>query len=170
MNSVIEVRRTARSDGAVLRGVRLRALEDAPYAFGETLEAALAKPVSDFEADAIRHSTSNRSASFLALEGSEAAGMIGAFFDETTGNPFICALWVTPTQRGTDLAQRLVAKAASWLFEQSAGSIFAWVVEDNSRAIAFYEKFGFIDSGQRQALPSNIRAHERLYSYANPGS
>lgn len=166
----VTTRRTTAADGVTLRDLRLAALEDAPYAFGQTLQDALALPASAFEEDAVRHSSSDRSTSFIAQSGDAAIGMIGAFFEEATNRAFICALWVAPSHRGSTAAESLVQAAAEWFKERAAIEIFAWVAEDNSRALAFYENVGFVDAGERQVMPSNDEAPERLYRYVHRGS
>jgi len=50
-----------------------------------------------------------------------------------------------------------------------ATEIYAWVADSNSRAIAFYRKYGFQPTDERQSLPSNTTEWELLLSYAPNG-
>ncbi|MES2491282.1 MAG: GNAT family N-acetyltransferase [Pseudomonadota bacterium] len=167
MNLALSVRRAEAEDGALLRNMRIASLTDAPYAFGATLEDVLSQTESAFIDDAKRHSTSNSSTSFFLFSGGAPAGMIGAFFERAeTTRAFICALWVEPTVRGTSAASLLVSAAIEWLTSQGAKDVFAWVANDNVRAVAFYRKAGFVTMGEVQPLPSDPSQLETLLCFS----
>src|SRR5262249_27732319 len=134
------------------------------------LSDVLAQPEQSFEDDAQRHSTSEVSTSFFMFSGAEPVGTIGAFFEQAESQrAFLCALWVDPNCRGTSAASLLVAAATKWLSDRGAGSIFAWVADDNARAHAFYRKAGFVATSEVQPLPSNPSKLETLLCVSTHG-
>ena len=70
--------------------------------------------------------------------------MIGAFFDNKTGKPFISSMWVTPELRRGGLGAQLYQAASAWLRAREVTEINAWVPTDNCSAIKFYENLGFV--------------------------
>ncbi len=89
--------------------------------------------------------------------------MIGAFFDNKTGKPFISSMWVTPELRRNGLGAQLYQAASEWLRARGAAEINAWVATDNYSAIAFYENLGFHGSDVFEPLPSDLERREQLY-------
>ncbi len=163
------VRQTISSDGELLRSLRIASLKDAPFAFGAKLDEVLAQPAQAFYDAAVRHSISETSTSFIAFSGAQAIGTIGAFFEQLSHNrAFICALWVAPQFRGGGRACTLVNVAVAWLFARGAGEVFAWVADNNMRALALYGKVGFLPTAVSQPLPSNEAQGETLLCYRKP--
>lgn len=166
MNNSFSVRRAKADDAALIRGMRIASLTEAPYAFGAKLDDVLAQSECEFIETAERHSTSCSSTSFFLFSGADAVGTIGAFFEqEHAKRAFICALWVDPAHRGTSAATLLVATAAEWLKDQGAKAVFAWVADGNARAGAFYKRFGFVTTDEMQPLPSDPSQMETLLCF-----
>jgi ribosomal protein S18 acetylase RimI-like enzyme len=160
------VRRTIDSDGEILHSLRIASLKDAPFAFGAKLDDVLSQPAQAFHDAAVRHSISDISTSFIAFSGEQAIGTVGAFFDHRSPNQaFICALWVAPQFRGGNRARTLVTVAVAWLVARCADEVFAWVADNNTRALALYRKVGFMPTAVSQPLPSNEALRETLLCY-----
>jgi len=157
------IRRTEKDDAQIIRDLRIAALSDAPYAFGTKLEDVLREPFEKFISDAVRHSESDVSTSFIALSKNEPIGMIGAFFEQPSQRAFICSLWVKDTYRGGVVGSSLLRTAINWLAKRGAQECHAWVADLNSRAIKFYGTHNFLNSGIAQSLPSNPLDFEHLY-------
>jgi ribosomal protein S18 acetylase RimI-like enzyme len=150
--------------------MRVASLTDAPYAFGAKLEDVLAQSERSFDEVAQRHSTSDMSTSFFLFSGAESVGTIGAYFEQSESHRgFICALWVEPGSRGTPAGSLLVTTAVDWLIERGAKEVFAWVADEDTRAFAFYRKFGFIATREVQPLPSNPLQIETLLCFQTTG-
>lgn len=159
----MHVRRANAGDAALIRAMRIASLTEAPYAFGAKLEDVLAQSEREFVETAKRHSTSNSSTSFFLFSGVDAVGSIGAFFEQGDARrAFICALWVDPAHRGTPAAALLVSTAIEWLGSQGAKTVFAWVADGNTRALAFYRRIGFLATDEVQPLPSDPSQMETL--------
>jgi GNAT superfamily N-acetyltransferase len=63
-------------------------------------------------------------------------------------------LYVYKEMHGTGLAQELARKFEEW--EDKDQDSFIHVVEYNKRAIRFYEKLGFVDTGKRDMVSEKI--------------
>ncbi|HEU7002649.1 TPA: GNAT family N-acetyltransferase, partial [Streptococcus pneumoniae] len=74
----------------------------------------------------------------------------GNFRDETIQAGEIIALYVLKDYYGKGIAQKLMKAALTALNHFS--EIFLWVLKDNKRAIAFYQKMGFTFDGQEKIL------------------
>ena len=109
----------------------------------------------------------------LTSEDNKAAGiaLYSPLFSTTIGGAgvYLTDLWVAPAQRGTGLGSRLVAATAIDAAERwQARFVKLAVYADNSSAIAFYERLGFIASSSEDryltlregALDSLLRSVE----------
>lgn len=74
----------------------------------------------------------------------------GNFRDETMQAGEIITLYVLKDYYGKGIAQKLMKAALTALNHFS--EIFLWVLKDNKRAIAFYQKMGFTFDGQEKIL------------------
>jgi len=88
----------------------------------------------------------------IAMDGVKVVGFIsyGNFRDETIRAGEIIALYVLKDYYGKGIAQKLMTEALSTL--EHFSEIFLWVLKDNKRAIAFYQKMGFTFDGQEKIL------------------
>ncbi|WP_433929988.1 GNAT family N-acetyltransferase [Sorangium cellulosum] len=131
---------------AVWRDVRLRALADAPHAFGSTRE--------EWE-----NASEERWRARLELPGSH--NLVAYVDDEpvgmATGAPFegtyeLISMWVAPEVRGHGVGDALVAEILRWAREQGASELRLDVKEHNLSAISLYVRHGFIDVGPSREL------------------
>ena len=88
----------------------------------------------------------------IAMDGKKVVGFIsyGNYRDETLQAGAIIALYVLKDYYGKGIAQKLMKEALSTLEQFS--EIFLWVLNENKRAIAFYQKMGFTFDGQEKIL------------------
>ena len=104
----------------------------------------------------------------IAIDGLKVIGFIsyGNFRDETIQAGEIIALYVLKDYYGKGIAQKLVKAALTAL--DSFSEIFLWVLKDNKRAIAFYQKMGFTFDGQEKMLELGKPIKEkRMVFYSN---
>jgi ribosomal protein S18 acetylase RimI-like enzyme len=159
----MEVRRLRKDEGEVLRALRLSALRESPRAFGGSLEVEESLPPSDFSRMAEDRAMSERDAIFVATDRAEFVGLVSAFFDNNSGEPFISSMWVAPGHRRRGVGAMLVRAARRWLASSGATKVYAWVTSTNTKAIAFYESLGFEATETAGRPPSNRSVTERLY-------
>ena len=88
----------------------------------------------------------------IAMDGMKVVGFIsyGNFRDETIQAGEIIALYVLKDYYGKGVSEQLMHAAFVALDQFS--EIYLWVLKDNKRAIAFYQKMGFTFDGQEQIL------------------
>lgn len=154
LRSDVEIHRATLADLAEVRAVRLRALQDAPYAFASTYEREAA-----FDDSAWAGRLTSGSATFLARMGDRTVGT-------STGLPLsdgaveLVGMWVDPSARGSGVAAELVGAVHAWAATRAAEQLRLWVVDGNERALRFYQRMGFVLTGERQPLPANPAVQE----------
>lgn len=145
----LELCRATTADWRVVRDVRLRALKDAPEAFGSTY----AREKAFAEADWTRRLAGENSVTFLARFGERTVGIVSGRND---GNgPELVSMWVEPATRGNGVAGALVAAVVDWAAATGEKRIHLWVTAGNDSAYRLYERCGFVDTGERRPLPSD---------------
>ena len=88
----------------------------------------------------------------IAMDGKKVVGFIsyGNFRDETIQAGEIIALYVLKDYYGKGVSKQLMH--ASFAVLDQFSEIYLWVLKDNKRAIAFYQKMGFTFDDQEQIL------------------
>ena len=88
----------------------------------------------------------------IAMDGKKVVGFIsyGNFRDEAIQAGEIIALYVLKDYYGKGVSEQLLHAAFAVLDHFS--EIYLWVLKDNKRAIAFYQKMGFTFDGQEKVL------------------
>jgi ribosomal protein S18 acetylase RimI-like enzyme len=61
----------------------------------------------------------------------------------------VLAIYVDPDRQGRGFGQALMDTAVAELRAGGAGEIRLWVFAENTQARRFYERYGFVDDGQR---------------------
>lgn len=146
------IRRLRPDEWAVFRDVRLRALADAPDAFGSTHAREVAQ--SDDEWQALVRS--NERAIFIATTGGSSVGLaIGAQQRGEADAAGLFAMWVAPQSRGHGIGAALIDAVATWARREGYQSVSLGVETTNESAIALYTRWGFADTGARVPLRDN---------------
>ncbi len=158
------VRRLGPSDWALLRDVRLRALSDAPYAFGSTFEEESQRGDAWWKSSVERFEWHEgvTLAWFVAEEGDELVGIVaGLPPNDEEDCPEIISMWVDPRRRGSGIADRLLTAAVDWAIQEGAQTISLGVADGNERARRFYQRAGFVATGRSEPLRSNPSVRTR---------
>lgn len=151
-----EVRRVRADEWKQLREIRLEALKDTPIGFSERWEKARAKPDEVWRERAERGAESADTAIFVAIdERGDLVGTAGVF--TKSGDPenkimVIYSVYVMPAHRGArrGVASLLFGSAIRWAREVAGAQVITLGVhEHNDRALAFYLRHGFVDTGER---------------------
>lgn len=149
--SRVEVRYTTEDDWQELKRVRLAALLDAPTAFGVSYASAVA-----YTDEAWRERAAGRGPAryILAFEGEDAVGIV-AYVPDAKQELNLIAMWVSPEQRGTPTASRLVDAVKTHAKAAGHPRILLGVAPTNARAAAFYQNQGFTFLPEWEALESH---------------
>jgi dihydropteroate synthase len=143
----LTVRAARPSDWATLRDVRLRALADAPDAFGEVLGAAERYTEADWRdrcndrPDALR---------LLAFLDDRPIGMMVVVTAGGCANVY--AMWVAPEARRRGAGRALVAAGLAWARQRAALDVTLHVSTTQPAARLLYERCGFVATGAREPL------------------
>ena len=133
-----------------LRELRLRALQDAPDAFGATFEEESADP------DEAWQRRANRPDGIMVVAVDDAGRFVGmasgGTAPEEIGGAAIYGMWVEPAARGQRIGEALIGVIASWAQSEGHDRIGLGVTIGNGAAAALYERLGFEDTGLRFPL------------------
>jgi ribosomal protein S18 acetylase RimI-like enzyme len=161
--AALELRALTPDDWPVWRTLRLRALAEAPYAFGSKL--------ADWQGDGDRERRWRErlelpgSHNVVALEDGVPAGMASGIPHDRAAVQLI-SMWVAPEARGRGVAEALVRDVERWACAAGAHRFVLDVVASNARAIAFYRRLGFADRGPLPRAdddePLELRMEKRL--------
>ncbi len=143
----MRVRRGTPADVDALRAIRLEALGDTPEAFGSTLDET-----TQWSEEQWRE-VAGRWTFFLAEDDGGVVGMAtGGDHERRPGTSWLFGMYVTARARGTGAADALVDAVAQWARERGADTLYLHVTELVPRARAFYERVGFVPTGEVEAL------------------
>ncbi|MFD3946352.1 GNAT family N-acetyltransferase [Streptomyces sp. NPDC058579] len=183
--------RTIRADEWELcREIRLAALQDpvAKIAFLDTYEDAVTRSDSFWreraEGASEGASESGGSVRQFVAEAPDGswAGTITLLVERPSDEPrfgapaktdqtHIVGVYVRPEARGTGVIDALFRAGVEWswaLPEPVIGRVRLYVHEDNARAATFYRRFGFVETGERVAVPGDADALEVEYEVLRP--
>ncbi len=149
------VRRVRADEVDLVREVRLRALRDAPLAFGSTAAREEADEAAEWERRVAAAAAGERQVTFVvAAEGAAAADglAVGALDDDDPALAHLYSMWVAARARGAGTGSALVDAVVAWATERGARRIETSVTEGNAAAAALYAAAGFADTGRREPL------------------
>jgi GNAT superfamily N-acetyltransferase len=147
------LRRIRPDDWQLLRDLRLRGLEEAPYAFGSTLARELARRDAWWRKWAREDATGHRYTTVLAFDAGRAVGMAGGYVaDGELRQVVVVAVWVAPVARRGGAGRALLGAVEAWAAEVGASSTSLSVTDANPVARAFYVSCGYEETGATKPL------------------
>jgi GNAT superfamily N-acetyltransferase len=158
----MEIRPTTEDDWEPLRDIRLRALADAPQAFGSTLERERDRTEAEWRQWAGR-GRSDDGVMFVAVDGGLFVGLAGGYPEDDPDAAHLVSMWVDPSRRRTGAGRALVEAVLSWAKQRGAHEVNLWATDANEPALALYRSCGFEPTGDHQALPSHPEMQESKY-------
>jgi GNAT superfamily N-acetyltransferase len=165
---MISIQRITPENVQVFKAVRLRALQDSPFAFGSTYARE-----SQFTDDEWLRRAENwnglNGAGFLAIDEKEACGIAGSFLDERDSTQArLVSMWTAPTHRMRGVGALLVRAAEDWARNAGAGAMRLMVTSHNPSAQLFYERLGFTYTGVVEPWPNDPAHFEYEMSCSLP--
>jgi ribosomal protein S18 acetylase RimI-like enzyme len=132
------IERLRAGEGDRWRSIRLRALQEAPHAFGTTYAEASAWPSDRWERQVAEVAT------FVAMIDVADVGAARGSVHPTRGDVReLISMWVAPSARRKGIGSSLIDAVADWASAQGAAALVLDVMEDNRSAIALYGSRGF---------------------------
>ena len=146
-----------------VRAVRLRALGDAPDAFGTTLAEDQARAPEVWR----ERLESLSGATFLATrEGADVGLVVGAEYRGRERTAGLFGMWVAPEARCRGVAGPLVEAVLAWARSAGYERVVLEVGDENAVAGRLYARMGFVATGATGTLPAprtHIREHEMAF-------
>jgi GNAT superfamily N-acetyltransferase len=131
-----------------LRAIRLRALRDAPDAFGTTFDEAEAESLESWERQR------EQLATFVATAGGCDTGLArGARHDHVSGTGYLLSMWVAPEARRQGIGIDLIDAVLDWARKGRLNRLLLDVAKSNPPARALYTQKGFEPNGACGTLP-----------------
>jgi GNAT superfamily N-acetyltransferase len=151
------IRRIRPDEGSRLRTLRLRALADAPMAFGSTLARESTFTDAAWQERAQRGASGADGVTFVAeLEGEWVGIVTGLPRDpDAPEDPraVLVGMFVSGEARGHGVGAALVDAVVGWARQRKAEGLGLWVTATNATAIALYRRCGFQSRDERRPLP-----------------
>ncbi|MGZ4130546.1 MAG: N-acetyltransferase family protein [Actinomycetota bacterium] len=149
----VQIRRILADEWGELRELRLRALVEAPDAFGSAYEAESNDPEETWREWAAEGADGGSCFVAIALDGERWIGMaMGAPHRDHPGEAGLFAMWVDPADRGEGIGRRLVSDVIAWADAAGFPALRLRVTTTNEAATHLYETCGFVDTGGRAPL------------------
>lgn len=149
----MEIRRIAADEWGELRDLRLRALQDAPDAFGSTFEEESVRIDAQWMEWAAALADGGSSFGAVAVTDGTWVGMaVGAPHRDYPGEAGLFAMWVAPDARRAGVGGELVERVVDWTRSQGLPVLRLLVTQTNDGAMRLYERCGFTDEGVRLPL------------------
>jgi len=140
------IRRLNTGEGTLYREVRLESLRESPDAFCSSYEDALARTDESWNEQADASASGGDRATFVAFR-ERPVGLVALYRDDhdrEVGE--LIQMWVCPEERGGSTADDLITEVFKWAASNRFLRVKAEVIEENQRALRFYQKLGFIES------------------------
>jgi GNAT superfamily N-acetyltransferase len=155
---MIRLARLTVEDGPRLRAIRLRALQDAPDAFGSTFEEAAARPADEWSKQLLELPT------FIAVSDDLDVGMVRCVRDRTgVETAWLLSMWVAPEMRRKGVGAALVDAVIEWALANGVTRLLLDVADNNAPAMALYQRKKFAPNGVVSTFPpprGHIREHQ----------
>jgi GNAT superfamily N-acetyltransferase len=152
--AAIRIRRLLPREWPAYRALRLRALADAPNAFGSSYAAEEAWAQELWMARLTAAAVSGRDCPLVADAGDALLGLVWAKCDaDDAGIVNLFQMWVAPEARGHGIAAALLDDSVAWARSIGARLVKLGVVCSNQAAIQLYRRKGFSNAG----VPEPIR-------------
>lgn len=139
------------------KDVRLRALQEAPFAFGSTYARELGFTGEEW-ARRVARWDGVCGVGFLAMDGDSVCGLAGGLLDEARVE--LVSMWTDPVWRGCGVGRMLVEEVVRWAAGRGAKGVRLMVTSNNGGAVRFYERLGFARTGKTLPYPNDAALEE----------
>ena len=149
------IRRIRADEGPRLRALRLRALAEAPMAFGSTLAHEQGFADDAWRERAVGASVGCDRATFIAERDNQWVGLATGLAhpdDRENVGPRLIGMFVDSTARRLGVGGALIEAVAAWARACGAAHLTLWVTSGNDPAVALYQRCGFRSTGVTRPL------------------
>ena len=148
-------RRLNIGEGQLYRSIRLEALRESPDAFSSRYADAFERSDESWDEQANSSATGSDRATFIAVD-EKPVGLVALYRDKTDSDVGeLLQMWVAPEKRGGFVAVELLTDIFQWAASNQFIAVKAEVMSANTRALKFYQKFGFVISSKDFSEPES---------------
>ena len=135
--------------------VRLRALQESPWAFGSTHARESAFTDAEWRTRLERWNGLS-GIGFMAIEDDSPCGMAGALLDEEdVSRAQLVSMWTAPSHRRKGVGRLLVEAVVAWAMQRGVRVLQLMVTSKNEPAMRFYDELGFTRTGRVEPYPND---------------
>lgn len=157
-DSQLDIQRLETNEWERLREIRLKALKEAPDAFGSTFEETATRPTASWIEQ------TNTLPTFVAVHRGLDSGIVRcAPHSEKESVADLISMWVAPSARGIGAGSALIDAVIDWARSEGYAQLLLDVDDSNNFATALYERKGFKSTGVTSCFPpprQHIKEHE----------
>lgn len=147
------LRVAASADWPLYRAVRLRALQDAPDAFGSSHAAEAARADAHWADRVAAAHGSGQDRLLLALRAQAVCGLVWCKLSAAEpGRADLFQMWVEPAARGLGIGGAMLDDVLAWAGRAGASRICLGVTTTNGAAMRLYQRRGFRPAGPTAPL------------------
>lgn len=159
MSPNVTIRPFAAHEWPAYRDLRLRALADAPDAFGATLAAEAARPGGEWAERLGAAARARTALPLLAEVGGEPVGLAWGRVEPADPDAVgLYQMWVAPEARGRGVGEQLLNAVVEWAEGTGARRVALGVTCGDTAARRLYARAGFVPVG----APEPLRAGSAL--------
>ena len=152
---MITIRSITPQDAMLFKSVRLRALQDAPSAFGSTYTKESQLSDAEWLNRAISWNGESR-IMLVAMDGKEACGIAGSYVDPNDATRAqLISMWTAPPHRQRGVGRLLIDQVLAWAQQRNVRALQLMVTSSNETAIRFYDRLGFARTGRTEPYPND---------------
>jgi ribosomal protein S18 acetylase RimI-like enzyme len=137
------VRRIRIGEGRLFKQIRLASLRESPSAFETTYESALRRSPESWSNQSDGTAEGSDRATFIAFSNDSPIGIAALYRKGETDTGESLQVWISPEHRNRGVANDLLDAVFHWAGENCFRAVLATVVRDNTRALRFYQNYGF---------------------------
>ena len=159
------------SEWKAYRDLRLRAIQDSPQAFLDTVEGTRAFPEKKWK-QRLADAAAGKSWQLFAKLDGKLAGMVGAFRsdeDIQSKSATIVGLWVAPEARGKGVGRGLMERLLKYLnMHGSVRTVHLSVNVEQGAALALYKRLGFRIVEEKEAIMGDGKKYKEFIMEKKP--
>jgi GNAT superfamily N-acetyltransferase len=152
----VVIRRLRPDEAGLFKDLRLRALEESPTSFADSLVEVAAQPPEYWDKLTASVTRPDGQVMFVAEENGRAVGLVFGLFDRDDRSlGHLGGMWVEPASRRRGVGRELTDAVIAWARERKLRALELWVTEGNGDAAHLYTSRGFAATGEEDVLPSD---------------
>lgn len=150
---MIEIQPITQLNASAFKAICLRALREAPYAFGSTYEKESQFADSEWQTG-VERMNGQRGVGFIAVDGEEACGIVGSFLDQhDPARAHLISMWTAPSYRQQGIGRMLVKAVLDWAGTRNVHTLLLMVTSNKRTRYPFLPAVRIHQNRTNRAIP-----------------